>query len=448
MSILDGWHNRRHDDDDSTYPESKDEQNAKISLAKTEPAGLSVEWVTPEELAAIADAHYSVSLQESPSAGAAIDSLIPLAANAAQAAHEYNMAVIKFPEGVGWAELCNRQRGVDDGWKLLANIKDGKFNDMAAIRRAGISPIGVANLALQMAAVAVGMSYMNEINKQLSALQTGVAEVLDQMQRERDATLKSALNTLQILATRQDEFLATPEKCALALQMAEDARHDADEAWNYQIMEIRELEGWLRSNKKPLDDRTIGKKIDSLLSSKARAAYAYRLIAMSECISMGIESDYSERKIESERCMAKRLTDEYEDVVDSVEANLLDRITQIEGSPLLIAGLEDDAYVALNPIDGAIHEAGRQINRLNPLCMMEAAKDDLSKRKTMLQGKLTAVDEVKRTADAYAGQLDDLDFAFNKANALLVNNGQVRAICMRDKGTEDQDNEHLQNAKP
>lgn len=66
----------------------------------------------------------------------------------------------------------------------------------------------------------------------------------------------------------------------------------------------------------------------------------------------------------------------------------------------------------------------------------------------MLQGKLTAVDEVKRTADAYAGQLDDLDFAFNKANALLVNNGQVRAICMRDKGTEDQDNEHLQNAKP
>lgn len=98
----------------------------------------------------------SISFPLEGKAAVAADSLISLAANAAQAAQQFDMAVVKFPEGVGWGDLCVRH---SDGWNLLSSFdSDGKFNDMAAIKQAGLQPAAAANLALQGAAVAVGMA--------------------------------------------------------------------------------------------------------------------------------------------------------------------------------------------------------------------------------------------------------------------------------------------------
>lgn len=127
---------------------------------------------------------------------------MPVASNAAQAAGEYGMAIVRFPEGVGWADLCNRHSGVEDGWKLLSNIKDGEFNELAAIRQAGLTPVGVANIALWVGAAAVGMAYMNQINSQLKALQEGVGEISRTLDLERQAKLKTAFDSLADLAAR------------------------------------------------------------------------------------------------------------------------------------------------------------------------------------------------------------------------------------------------------
>lgn len=430
MSIKDWLRNRSHDDDDeyeSASPE--DEPGTEMAASTEEAAGLSVEWVTRSDLAAFDGAGRSVTLSVTDAAVAAVDSLIPLVANAGQAAQEYGMDIVKFPEGVGWADLCVRK---SDGWNLLSSFgEDGKFNAMAGIKQAGLTPVGAANLALRAGAVVVGMAYMNQVNKQLSALRESVGEVLKEMAFERDAALKTALDDLHMLAERQREFLSTPEKRAQALQIADRARHDANKAWNYQIAAIRDWGGRLATDRKAAGEKGIREKIAELAPLEARAAYAYKLIAMSERVSMGIDSDYTTERMEGARRLAQRLEGEYEAAVGPIETDLLDRISRIGGPPLLVAEPENDGYEPQNPVFDAAHEIGRQANRLNPFRMAEAAERDLSRRKTAVQGKMFLANEVARAEDEYARQLDDLDFAFNEADALLIGDGQIRAISMR-----------------
>lgn len=134
------------------------------------------------------------------------------------------------------------------------------------------------------------MAYMNQINGQLTALQEGVG-VLREMELERDASLKMAFDDLRMLGERQREFLATPERRSRALLIADRVRHDANEAWNYQLSAIRDLGEGLAGDRRLTDEGAIRGKIDELASLEARAACAYGLMGMAERVSMGIESD-------------------------------------------------------------------------------------------------------------------------------------------------------------
>ncbi len=435
MSVKNWWRSRRRDDDDEYESASPDDEQETGIAPPEDVTGMALSWAAPDELARIEEMYpRSVAISTPEFAAAALDSLVPLAANAGQAVQEYGMAVVKFPPGVGWSDLCARHTDGWEGWKLLSSIgPDGKFNKMAAIRQAGLTPVGAANLALQAGAAAVGMAYMNQINKQLIALQEGVGEVLKEMAFERDAALKTALDDLRMLGERQQEFLATPEKRAQALQIADRARHDGNEAWNYQLSSIRDWGEKLAKDRRAADEGAIRRKIEELAPMEARAAYAYKLVAIAELISMGVESDYTTERIEGARKLAKRLEGEYEAAIGPIETDLLDRISKIGGLPLLVADAEDDGYEPQNPVFDVAHEIGRQANRLNPFRMVKAAEDDLSSRKIAVQGQMFLANEVARAEDAYAGQLDDLDFAFNEADALLIGDGQIRAIFTREK---------------
>ena len=162
----------------------------------------SLAALSPSELSVIEAASVkSVSLPLGGEAAAMVDALMPLTANAAQAAQEYGMAVVKFPDGVGWADLCVRN---DDGLKLLANIKGGKFNRMAGLKQAKLQPAAAVNLVLQGAAIVVGMAYMNQISDKLDGLQSGIEEIQRDMQRERDAEIEAAYGALTRLVLKYE----------------------------------------------------------------------------------------------------------------------------------------------------------------------------------------------------------------------------------------------------
>lgn len=157
------------------------------------------------ELARIEEASTrSLALRSGERLAAAVDQLVPLGATWGQAAATRGLAVVKFPEGVTWADLCVRQ---SDGWNLLSsfNKETGKFNKMAGIKQAGLQPQAVANIALQSAAVAVGMAYMNEINDKLEGLQEGIEEIQRVMERQRDARLKAGYDALYRLSLNLGE---------------------------------------------------------------------------------------------------------------------------------------------------------------------------------------------------------------------------------------------------
>lgn len=148
---------------------------AAIELAQ----GQALSRISENELAALKDsAVRTVRLPVGSKAAIAADALIPFGANVAQGVNEIGMAMVRFPEGVGWADLCSRKAPEWDGYKLLSSFgSDGKFNEMAGIKQAGLQPAAVTNLALQGAAVAVGMAYMNQINEKLDGLQSGIEAI-------------------------------------------------------------------------------------------------------------------------------------------------------------------------------------------------------------------------------------------------------------------------------
>lgn len=197
----------------------------------------SITLTGDRELATIEEtATRSVVVATGERAAAFADALIPAAANAAQAAQTYGMAVVKFPEGVGWANLCVRK---SDGWNLLSNMKGGKFNEMAAIKQAGLQPAAVANLALQGAAVLVGQAYMTQINDKLEGISKGVAEIQRAMERSRECRLKARFDALERVALMFDESGVNSDKRTVALQAIEDATVEAQDACHYEADAMR-----------------------------------------------------------------------------------------------------------------------------------------------------------------------------------------------------------------
>lgn len=69
-----------------------------------------------------------------------VDALIPVATAGADAAAQYGMAIVKFPEGVTWGRSLRSQKLT--GWNLLSSFKDGRFNDMAGIKQATLAADG------------------------------------------------------------------------------------------------------------------------------------------------------------------------------------------------------------------------------------------------------------------------------------------------------------------
>lgn len=430
MSI---FRRKKHDDPDLQAGEAVPEGTE----ASHEPE-VALMVIGADELGALeASATREIAMSASGKAAAALDAFVPLATNAAQAASEYGMAVVKFPEGVGWADLCVRN---SDGWNLLSSFDaNGNFNAMAAIKQAGVTPAAAANLALQAGAVAVGMVYMNQISSQLESLQSGIRQIFREMERERQARLKAAYDELARLALRQDEYLASPEKRIAAQGIVEDSRRAALEAWNFQLGTLHDY-GTELAVKKKLPEEALRGEIARLSSIERGAATAFSLFAISQRVGMSLDNDYAQRRIETDRQTAAKMAEEFDKALVPVEAELDKRIGKIGGLPFLVADAHEDGYERQNPVFDAIHAAGVGLDRVNPVRMMEKAKAESSARKVELRGKMYAGDAVGRAAEGYAGEMAELDFAFNEADALLIGNGQVKAISTRkavdvEKGT-------------
>lgn len=384
------------------------------------------------ELARIKEASArSVAFSSGERLGAAVDQLIPLGAAWGQAAATRGIAVVKFPEGVTWADLCVRQ---SDGWNLLSSFnKDtGKFNEMAGIRQAGLQPQAVANIALQTAAVAVGMAYMNEINDKLEGLQEGIEEIQRVMERQRDAKLKAGYDALYRLSLNLEESATTEGKFTVGLQAIEDATRAAEEAWNYQLSEIQDLTEEL-ARKKKLGEKEIAAEIALLQEKERRATLAFQLMLIAQQVGMRFESDYTAARIAKNRKIVMKCLGEHAQRREEFRRVLGKKVSKLGGPVLKIAdAAEDEGYEAENVLMGVLHEMGRQAARLSPVEMRRKAKNTDRARKALIMDSLDTGNAVRQLAENYEEELEELDFAFNRADTVVIEGGQVRLFATGD----------------
>lgn len=381
----------------------------------------SLSPMTPGELAAFESSSRSVALPAGERVAAAVDALIPLAANTAQTANEFGLAVVKFPEGVGWADLCVRR---SDGWSLLSSFKDGKFNEMAGIKQAGIQPAAAANLALQGAAVAVGMAYMNQINDKLDGLQSGIEAIQRDMERERNAELKAAYDDLARLALKYEEYGDNAEKRQVGLQIIENATHEGTKAWNYQLGCIKDFAAEVQG-KKRLSAERIMEEAERLSSMEARAAVAFQLVVVAQHVGMRFEGDYTEKRIETDAQITERMAGAFSSARGDARLKLSAKISKVGGKPLALAERRADDYVARNTVLGILHEAEENANRLNPVRMRSKAKADISEKRAKLQDAVSTENAVREIVERNKEELEALRFAFNEADTLVIKPGNV-----------------------
>lgn len=414
MSIF----NRFFKPGESDAPEDPDDSQEK-SLAP----------LTPDELMRLEGASSkSISFPLEGKAAAAADSLIPLAANVTQAAQQYGMAVVKFPEGVGWGDLCVRR---SDGLNLLSSFgNDGKFNDMAAIKQAGLQPIAAANLALQGAAIVVGMAYMNQINNRLDRLESTVRDIQRNMELQRQAELKAAYDSLVRLTFKFNEYAANPEKRQAAQLVIERAIFEADKAWNFHIARIKDFSHEVAVAKR-LSAKQIESKSRRLNSLENRAAAAFRIHNAARQIGMRLDGDYSEENIEKERQLSAKMAEDFSSCRTDARGDLIEKTTKVKGKPLAIAPLVEDEERFSNIILRKLQESEEIVNQLNPIRMREKAKSDFAEKRARLQDSVSTKDVVAKVAAENDEELEKLRFAFNEADALVIKQDSVVLLKLK-----------------
>ena len=408
MSFLDRLFGNEHADDEDLAIEPVREQEL-TTMAAAELARLE------------ATSSKSIALPINGRASVVADELVPLAANAVQAIQTYDMAVVKFPEGVTWADLCVRK---SDGWNLLSNFKGGKFNGMAGIKQAGLQPVAVTNLALQGAAVAVGMAYMNEISGKLDGIQSSVNTLQRDMERERDSKLKAAYDSLVRLATKYDEYGSSSE-LPVALNTVEKVLNEADVAWNYQLGCISDYSVVLKSKKK-MSEAEIISASEELEQMENRAAAALQLTLTAQQIGMSLNNNYTKENIDSDLQLVARKVDEFAEVRGTARQILSKRVSKVGGRQFALADCVQDDYEAPIALLGVLHEGKKQVARVNPVSMHKKAKRNVLIKRSKLRDKVSAENVVSAMAESYEEEMSDLSFAFNEADTVVFDGENLR----------------------
>ena len=387
---------------------------AAIALAQEQ----ALSRISENELAALKDsAVRTVRLPVGSKAAIAADALIPFGANVAQGVNEIGMAMVRFPEGVGWADLCSRKAPEWDGYKLLSSFgSDG-------------------NLALQGAAVAVGMAYMNQINEKLDGLQSGIEAIQRDMQRERDAELKAAYDALDRLTLKCQEYGASAEKRQVALQIIEDAQCEANKAWNYELECMKDFSAEVRARKR-LSAEKIAEEAEKLSAMETRAAVAFQLFVMAQQIGMRFEGDYTRQRIETDGQITRRMADGFSPVRGEARLALSEKISKVGGKPLAIAERSEDGCEVENVVLGLLREAGKNVNRLNPMRMRAKAKADISEKRAKLQDVVSNENVVREIADRNEEELETVNFAFNEADTIVIGPDNVTIFKVVEENAE------------
>ena len=252
-----------------------------------------------------------------------------------------------------------------------------------------------------------------------SIKKSGIEAIQRDMQRERDAELKAAYDALDRLTLKCQEYGASAEKRQVALQIIEDAQCEANKAWNYELECMKDFSAEVRARKR-LSAEKIAEEAEKLSAMETRAAVAFQLFVMAQQIGMRFEGDYTRQRIETDGQITRRMADGFSSVRGEARLALSEKISKVGGKPLAIAERSEDDREVENVVLGLLREAGKNVNRLNPMRMRAKAKADISEKRAKLQDVVSNENVVREIADRNKEELETINFAFNEADTIVI----------------------------
>lgn len=356
------------------------------------------------------------------------DALIPLAGNIAEAAAQYNHAIVKFPEGIGWSDLLNRKTPGWEQFKQCGGLgKNGKFNPQAAIKQVKVSPVAVANIVLQAAAVAVGQAYMTEISGRLGGIEKSVSRIQWEMQVEHESRIEASFRMLRDYIERFAEYSEMPEKRQAVLNSLESIRHEALAAWGFQIQSLSTLDSDIRKADR-LDVASARKHLLALEGCDKSAAAIYTVLMMENQAQLCYGSNYSAESLKDARRKLVEYLNEYDGARSMVQESLHKKIDNLKGKAFVPPKLEDDAFETKNPVFEVVHNAKRNVGRYFPPVMRNEAKRAVSTQKRKLSAAASIEDPIAKLAERRLVELERQDAIFNSATSVVIDGDNIRFL--------------------
>ena len=352
--------------------------------------------------------------------------IVPLAGAIADASSQYGNAVVRFPEGVTWKDLMNRKTPGWEDWKQLTPRINNEFSSQAAIKQVGISPLGVANVALQGAAIVVGQAYMSEINQQLAGIESGIESIQQEMCLEHEAELEADFVMLTEYFKIYGETSLSHERLQAIHVKIEDIRKDARAAWNFQMKKARLLSDRIAVNKTSLGSIRSDLREFQLLERDALVAFT--LLIASEQVGTQYGGDFSSAHFDRVVSHMTECNEVYAGIRRSMQEALGRRIEGMKGGMLAIPPAKEDDYSPTNVFGGAAHIIGQNVARFTPLAMAKEADRLLADRKRAYADIIDARSPIETSASSAVNSISRLNFIYNQADTVVIEDSTLRFV--------------------
>lgn len=361
-----------------------------------------------------------------------LDAMIPAAGTAVDAANQFGHAIVRFPEGTKWADLIDRKVPGWEGFKQLGILKDGKFQPQAAIRQAKLQPAAIGNLALQGAAMAVGQMYMVEINKQLEEATTGIAAIQEEMRYERESNIGACMEMLKEYSEDYLTISNNPIEHQAVRNQIEAIRKEAKGAWLFQINHFQSLEKTLRESEKLKDDQLKARMYEFVQRDKA-AHDAFVFLMAAEQVKTQYSQNFTTSQIEKEQEAINNYLNNYMTLREEIQEHLISKIDKLQEKPLAIPAVDNMQDAPANPVARLGQIIGNNAPRIFVPNMIEEAKRQNREKKASYKDCVRRNNPIVDVADTCLGNLDDLNFIYNRANALLINESGIHYLYESDQ---------------
>lgn len=377
------------------------------------------------------------------------DAVVPGSVAVADAVNQYGYALVRFPEGKSWNDLMLRKTPGYEGWSHFATYGEngGVGGGNAAIRQAGLQPAAVANLAMQGAAMALGLAYMARIDSKLSDISKGIDEILLYMEEDYVSRLEGHAVALAEYREFYEEYANSVEERTSTITNTQRIYEKLRGYWRKELRRMERLQTEVRSQGKTVKEADARRMLEKFIGIDNRMRYIFGLAIISREILMQYGANFSHSRISRERRTVFSMCDEYVSSRDSAVRSFNKMAKRIK-APITksiprafvkqakpktdVLPFKYDAW--LGHLFVAHTGIGATIGAANLAVRVGAGVDNINSeyQRKYLRDVSKIANYIEDTAQAYGRELDNLEFRFNEANALLIGPESITPLVVAD----------------